>query len=299
MSDRRLVRQLAREWLVTLLALALVIAPFGCQIQSIIDGGSDNTDGDSLDTHTAGMFLNEDTSDPLMVAGRNAAGDAFYVYGTRAVGGAVGEVESILIRTAAGQQALMVFELGRPVYLEGPDGSYARITYNEVSLQRLQATVVVYDAVTQTTETAEAEVDLQKTATEVAALVESVTGRTLELPTAPADTAKLSQRALGPLCRCSWWCRCWRSATYDCDYGPDDDGGIRRGDRRVPGGGRGGILAAVHVRRAMGEVTFGWSPCPAGHLHRAAAAAGHPRHHQVNARWRSDLYTASVRAACE
>jgi len=199
MSDRRLVRQLAREWLVTLLALALVIAPFGCQIQSIIDGGSDNTDGDSLDTHTAGMFLNEDTSDPLMVAGRNAAGDAFYVYGTRAAGGAVGEVESILIRTAAGQQALMVFELGRPVYLEGPDGSYARITYNEVSLQRLQATVVVYDAVTQTTETAEAEVDLQKTATEVAALVESVTGRTLELPTAPADTAKLSQRALGPL----------------------------------------------------------------------------------------------------
>lgn len=199
MSDRRLVRQLAREWLVTLLALALVIAPFGCQIQSIIDGGSDNTDGDSLDTHTAGMFLNEDTSDPLMVAGRNAAGDAFYVYGARAVGGAVGEVESILIRTAAGQQALMVFELGRPVYLEGPDGSYARITYNEVSLQRLQATVVVYDAVTQTTETAEAEVDLQKTATEVAALVESVTGRTLELPTAPADTAKLSQRALGPL----------------------------------------------------------------------------------------------------
>jgi hypothetical protein len=199
MSDRRLVRQLAREWLVTLLALALVIAPFGCQIQSIIDGGSDNTDGDSLDTHTAGMFLNEDTSDPLMVAGRNAAGDAFYVYGTRAVGGAVGEVESILIRTAAGQQALMVFELGRPVYLEGPDGSYARITYNEVSLERLQATVVVYDAVTQTIETAEAEVDLQKTATEVAALVESVTGRTLELPTAPADTAKLSQRALGPL----------------------------------------------------------------------------------------------------
>ncbi|MBP7747166.1 MAG: hypothetical protein KA383_13680 [Phycisphaerae bacterium] len=199
MSDRRLVRQLAREWLVTLLALALVIAPFGCQIQSIIDGGSDNTDGDSLDTHTAGMFLNEDTSDPLMVAGRNAAGDAFYVYGARAVGGAVGEVESILIRTAAGQEALIVFELGRPVYLEGPDGSYARITYNEVSLQRLQATVVVYDAVTQTTETAEAEVDLQKTATEVAALVESVTGRTLELPTAPADTAKLSQRALGPL----------------------------------------------------------------------------------------------------
>lgn len=199
MSNRRLVRQLAREWLVTLLALALVIAPFGCQIQSFIDGGSDNTDGDSLDTHTAGMFLNEDASDPLMVAGRNAAGDAFYVYGTRAVGGAVGEVESVLIQTAAGQQALIVFELGRPVYLEGPDGSYARITYNDVSLQRLQATVVVYDAVTQTTETAEAEVDLQKTAAEVAALVESVTGRTLELPTAPADTAKLGQRALGPL----------------------------------------------------------------------------------------------------
>lgn len=199
MSTRKLVRQLVREWLVTLLALSLVIAPFGCQLQSIFDGGADNTGGNTLDTHTAGMFLNEDTRDPLMVAGRNAAGDAFYVYGTRAVGGAVGEVESILIRTAAGQQALIVFELGRPVYLEGPDGSYARITYNEVSLQRLQATVVVYDAVTQTTETAEAEVDLQKSAAEVAALVESVTGRTLEIPTAPADTAKLSQRALGPL----------------------------------------------------------------------------------------------------
>jgi len=112
----------------------------------------------------------------------------------------VGEVESILIQTAAGQAALIVFELGRPVYLEGPDGSYARITYNEVSLERLRATVVVYDAVTKTSETTEAEVDLQKTAAEVAALVESVTGQTLELPTAPAvNTAKTGQRAFGPL----------------------------------------------------------------------------------------------------
>lgn len=199
MSTRKLVRQLAREWLVTLLALSLVIAPFGCQIQSFIDGGSDNTDGDRLDTHTAGLFLNDETGDPLMVAGRNAGGDAFYVYGTRTVAGAVGEVESILIQTAAGQEALIVFELGRPVYLAGPDGSSARITYNEVSLERLQATVVVYDAVTKTTQTTEAEVDLQKTAAEVAALVESVTGQTLEIPTAPANTAKISHRALGPL----------------------------------------------------------------------------------------------------
>jgi len=87
MSTRDVVRQLGREWLVALLALALVIAPFGCQIQSIIDGGSDNTDGNGLDTQTAGLFLNEDTSDPLIVAGRNADGDAFYVYGTRTPAG--------------------------------------------------------------------------------------------------------------------------------------------------------------------------------------------------------------------
>lgn len=195
------MRQAAREWLVALSAYALLVAPFGCELQSgLINGPTGG--GNNLNTSSAGLFLNEDTTDPLIVAGRNASGDAFYVFGTRQNNGAVGEVNSILLKMADGREALIVFELGRPVYLEGPDGSYIKIVYTEVSAQRLTAAVTIYDAGTRTTQTENVEVDLQRTAEQVAQFVEELTGQKLDVPVAPpATTAKWEQRALGPLLR--------------------------------------------------------------------------------------------------
>jgi len=203
---RHPLRQLAREWLVALSSYAILVAPFGCQLQADLAGdptgnsGGNSGGGSSLNTKSAGLFLNEDTSDPLIVAGRNAAGDAFFVYGTRQDDGAVGEVTSILLKTVAGEESLIAFVLGRPVLLKGPDGSYLKITYDEVSPDRLAATAEIYDASNGTTETTSAEVDLHKTAEQVAQVVEQLTGQTLAVPTVPpAGTAKWQARALGPL----------------------------------------------------------------------------------------------------
>ena len=196
MSLRHTLRQVGREWLVALAAYALLVAPFGCQFQAALLG--DNTDG--LNTQSAGLFLNTDTSDPLIVAGRNVAGDAFFVYGTRQSNGAVGDVDSILLEMATGEHALIAFELGRPVYLQGPDGSFVRITYEEVSAERLAATAEVYDAQSGTTQTVSADVDLQETAQQVAMAVRQITGQSLQVPTVSlVETAKSQNRALNPL----------------------------------------------------------------------------------------------------
>lgn len=180
----------AREWLVSLMSYAVVVAPFGCQLQLpwLSEG--------NLTTSSPGLFLNSDTSAPLVAAGRSPAGAAFYVFGTRQDDGAIAEVDSVLIETAAGQRSFVVFELGRPVYVQGPDGSYVQITYAEVSPQRLAATAKVYDARTGKSETVAAEIDLQAVAEEVAAAVEQLTGRPLAVPEAPAaGTAKVRDRA--------------------------------------------------------------------------------------------------------
>ena len=196
MSLRHTVRQIGREWLVALAGYALLVTPFGCQFQAGLLG--DNTSG--LDTQSAGLFLNQDTSDPLIVAGRNEAGDAFFVYGTRQSNGAVGEVNSILIQTTAGEKSLIGFELGRPVYLEGPDGSFVRVTYQEVSAERLAASAEIYDAQTGETQTVSADVDLQETAYEVAMAVEMLTHQNLPVPTVSlVGSAKTQNRALNPL----------------------------------------------------------------------------------------------------
>jgi hypothetical protein len=176
-----------------LASYALLVAPFGCEFQADLIG-------DDLNTQSAGLFLNPDTSDPLIVAGRNAAGDSFFVYGTRQSNGAIGEVDSILIRTAAGQESVIAFQLGRPVYVEAPNSSFVRITYTEVSAQRLTATVEVHDAASGGTETVEADVDLQKTAAQVAQAVENLTGVSVVLPEVPlGGTGKWQQRAINPL----------------------------------------------------------------------------------------------------
>ena len=192
------LRRLRREWLVALVSYALMVAPFGCQFQLDLFGGGGNG-GSNLTTSSAGFFLNQDASDALLAAGRNAAGDAFFVYGTHTDSGGVGEVESILIKTAAGASSFIMFESGRPVHLEDPNGNYVHIKYDEISTARLAVTADVHDAAAGTTETQSVDVDLTLTAAQVAQAVSELTGQSLEAPSVSTDAAKMQHRALGGL----------------------------------------------------------------------------------------------------
>ncbi len=205
---RHTLRQVSREWLVALASYAILVAPFGCQIQTDLLGdpagnsggtGGGTSDGSGLNTKSAGLFVNDDISDPLIVAGRNEAGDAFFVYGTRQSNGAIGEVSSILVKTADGEESLMAFELGRPVLLQGPDGSFIKITYDEVTVDRIAASAELFDASSNTTQTNAVDIDLHKTAEQVAQTIEQLTGQTMVVPTVPLATTKAQNRALGPL----------------------------------------------------------------------------------------------------
>jgi len=115
-----------------------------------------------------------------LVAGWNANGDAFFVFGTRADDGALEEIESILVRMADGEESFIAFESGRPVHVQGPDGSYVHITYEEVSPQRLAANVELYNAATAEKSAYTADIDLEQTAAEIAELVRAATGQELE-----------------------------------------------------------------------------------------------------------------------
>jgi hypothetical protein len=181
MSLRATLRCIAREWFVALCAYSLLIAPFGCQLQrSLFD---DDGIAGELSTSSAGLFINDDLSSPLLIAGRNNAGDAFFVYGTRDADGNLAEIESILVRTADGEESFVTFESGRPVHAQAPDGSYVHIAYQEVSQSRLTATTELYTAQTEAKESYTVDIDLAQTAEQIARLVEEATGQELKTTT--------------------------------------------------------------------------------------------------------------------
>jgi hypothetical protein len=156
--------------------------------------------GQTGSSNGAGLYVNEDLNDPLIAGGRNARGDEFFVYGTRTSDGAIGEIDSVLVRTADGQESFVIFELGRPVWLQGADGSYIEIVYNRVSPGRLSASATVFNAATGESQTVPVEIDLQRAADEVAQAILGLTGLGVEVPSAASPgTAKWQQRAVGPL----------------------------------------------------------------------------------------------------
>lgn len=185
MSMRSSGGAIAREWFWALTCYSLVIAPFGCQLQGV--GSARDVLGSAADTIRTGLFINQDSDDPLLMAGRNANGDAFFVFGTRNADGGLEEIESISVRTAAGEEAFITFESGRPVHVQGPDGSYVHISYQEVSAQRLTADVELYDATTTEKHTFQVDIDLEQTAAQIAERVREVTGRELETTALLAD----------------------------------------------------------------------------------------------------------------
>jgi hypothetical protein len=186
-----------REWLVVACAYALVVAPFGCQFQLQNPGGS--TDDTTPTTTTAGTFVNSNLAEDVLVAGRNATGDAYFVYGQRDALGKP-DVSAIVVQPKTGIESFILFKQGRPVYAQGPDGSYLHIRYTEVTATRLSATVTVHDANTGQETAGTATIDLEAAAKQIAEQVKSVTGRTLTVPDEPdLATTKANDRALSSI----------------------------------------------------------------------------------------------------
>jgi len=165
------------EWLSGLLIYSLLIAPFGCALPTfgLLDGGGLLPGGAS--TSTSGLFINPDTQADLMIAGRGASGDAFFVFGTRKASGAIDEIDSILVRGADGAESFIAFESGRPTHARGPDGSYANVVYETVSATSLSGTVELFDASSGQQQLFPFEIDPAQTVDQIAALIRQASGR--------------------------------------------------------------------------------------------------------------------------
>lgn len=196
MFTRRWIGSTRGNWLAALCAYAIVVAPFGCEFQSLL---TDDGEGvETLTTSTTGLFINQSTDDSLLIAGRAESGDAYFVYGTRDAEGNLAEIESIFVRQAGGGDSFITFESGRPVHAQAPDGSFVHVVYQEVSANRLSATAEFFNAAEDTHEFLTIAVDLEAAAEEIAERVRELTGRLLQVPSVDgAATAKQSQRSAG------------------------------------------------------------------------------------------------------
>lgn len=199
MTQRKMLLSIGREWLAGLSALAFFVAPMGGCPSSGNNGG----DGDAKDVLTnksTGFFINDDDSSNLLVAGRNDDGNGFFVYGTRNARGRIGEIESISLRTGSGEVSFLTFESGRPVHAEAPDGSYAHVSYNEVTSSRVTGEVEIFNAGDGSVTPLPFELDLQEAIDDVVQEVRDATGVDLRIVEVVGDdkieTRKAFDRSL-------------------------------------------------------------------------------------------------------
>lgn len=195
-----------RQWLITLVAYSIALAPVGCAIQATPNSGGNpidlgdlfggGTGGNSVDTSTAGFFINDNFAEELIAAARSSSADALYVYGDRDSDGNIVQIESILVQ-AEGQQGFIAFEQGRPVHMQAPNGSYVHVTYTTVTNTFFDATVELFDAVSGATQSFNVLIDLEQTLEQVAAVFEELTGERLAVENLPTDdsTAKSANRS--------------------------------------------------------------------------------------------------------
>lgn len=188
----RFIRSIPGRWFAALCAYGLLVTPFGCQFQTLLndEGGPLGGDSEVLGVSTTGMFIADDTDDSLLIAGRSPADGSYFVYGLRDDAGNLARIDSILLRDEDGGESFIAFEDGWPVHVEAADGSYAHITYTEISQERLTAEVELLNLSDGFNETYLVDVDLQQAAEQVAELVAGVTGRQLETPAPVDDSAK-------------------------------------------------------------------------------------------------------------
>ena len=171
MLSRSFARSILGQWVTTFTCLGLIIAPFGCETVTVLQDGKDGE---------FGWFVNADKASDVLLGARATGGESLFAYGTWAPDGEIDEITAILLRDAEGNESFITLESGRPVHLQAADGSYAHITYNEVSEERLAWTVELYDADTDTAQEFSGEVDLQQALADALAAFTDLTG--IEVP---------------------------------------------------------------------------------------------------------------------
>lgn len=143
-----------------------------------------------------GVIVNTDPSKDLIGGVRLKTGEASYLFGKLHSNGTVAEVDASVFRNAAGQQATLFFESGRPSRAVGFDGATLDITYEQADLQRLKGQAV-YTPAGGNPLAIYFDIDLEKTAEQVADTVERLTGIeiTREPPPDETDAARFSPTA--------------------------------------------------------------------------------------------------------
>ena len=197
MSRTTQSRRIFREWIGALGAFSLLWAPLGGCPSSVggfdLGGSGGNTTTDL--TTARGLFLNDNPDQDIVAAARGRNGDAFYAFGSLDTAGDIERIDALLVRTADGEQSFVTFDDGRPIHAEAADGSYAHVTYEEVSSQQLRATVDFYNAQDQTTTSEIVDIDLEQTVAEIAAFVEQQTGESVATTEVVDGTAKSTNRS--------------------------------------------------------------------------------------------------------
>ncbi len=174
--------QFGREFLTIAVTTSLFIGPTGCQLRALPNGGgSGSTDLKTL----TGLFINDSGDDGLLMAARGDNGDQFFVYGTRNAANGIEEIEQIVVKTDDGE-SFVTFERGRPVHAQGPQGSYLHITYESVGLVQLRARVDLFSVDAQSVESFTVDIDLERTANEIADRVREITGTDVPVTTTAA-----------------------------------------------------------------------------------------------------------------
>ncbi len=164
MSAFRLPYSIAGQWVTGTTIVGLLILTSGCP------SVSDITDGSKY-----GVIVNTNLNKDLIGGVRLPNGQSVYAFGSFNENGEVGEITSAVFEDGNGKKFSLSFESGRPVRAVAPDGSRLEITYREVSETWLRGDLAFRPASGELY-TMPFDIDLQKTAAEVASLVEQLTG---------------------------------------------------------------------------------------------------------------------------
>jgi len=180
------------KWVTVLTVLAFVAATTGCGGLTLPSLGNDGSGNGGQ----FGVIVNTDISKDLIGGVRMSSGEAVYAFGQFNPDGTVAAVTSAVYQNASGQEAKLFLDSGRLTRLVGFDGATVDFSYTEVSAQRLAGTAT-YTPVSGSPSVVNFDIDLQQTASQVAALVQNLTGMQISTDAPPSDQTAASAKALG------------------------------------------------------------------------------------------------------
>ncbi len=194
-----------RSWL-RRAALGLMVLPFvGCQLVTDPNGNgngnsnsgggngnaNDNSSGSPIDRDTVGYFINNQVRDKLLIAGRAASGDEFFVFGTRTAQNFPERVEYLLVINKDGQNAFIEFDDdGWPVFARGFDRSFVEVDYLIKTQAEIVANLDIRDETNDLQEVVPVTFNGRRTARQVSDAVFAETSFRPVLPVAPTTNPR-------------------------------------------------------------------------------------------------------------